>query len=303
MDPPEFSVIIGRVSTVDSDVLFDVLQALSAQLHVPAPEVILADRTGGSGLDRISREFPDVRLLHCESGTSLPRLRSIALQSSAGRIIVVTEDHCIPASDWLYQIARAFERAPNASMVTGPVKNGATSTTLDWATYLFEYASVTAPTMEGWVHTAAGMNVAYRRSFLDALSRDALERGFWEHTIHGELVSGAQRIFASQSVVVEHRKRIPLASFLSQRFLYSRYFAGSRFPRRAVFKRAIAALSTPLLIPLLLARLMSEVRRRPQLRKPALRGSLMLFVFALTAATGELVGYVNGGKDAMNRLE
>lgn len=302
---PEFSVIIGRVSTVDTQRIFDLLRALRQQIAAPAFEIIVADRINDDVTARIEREFAEVRLLPLPAAASLPQLRTAALRVARGRYIVVTEDHCIPCLSWLNDFAIAFANWPAAAAHGGAVQNGETTTTLDWATYLCEYAEFAPPFEE---HGQAkvkvpGMNIAYRKDTLNAASCEQLENGFWESTLHPQLDAAAQRIRACLGAVVTHRKRIPLAMFAQQRFWYSRYFAGTRWQPAARLSRAIAAALTPALPVLLLTRIATAAWRRPTLRRPLLRSLPLLTGFVLVAAAGELVGYVAGPGNALRRLE
>src|SRR5262249_39435083 len=141
-----FSILIGRVSTEDSDRVLELLDALRQQEGSPAYEVIVADRR----LDRITElirgNYPEVRLLLCATETPLPELHARALGYARSEYIVVTEDHCVPPKQWLASMLEAFEAAPEGTVaVGGPVENGVGDAALDWATFLCEYSAFVAP--------------------------------------------------------------------------------------------------------------------------------------------------------------
>src|SRR2546423_1883550 len=98
------SVLIGRVSKLESARIVDTLTALREQSPAGAHEVIVADRLNDAVSRQIEREFPDVRLLAFPPEASLPALRTAALMIASGRFAIVTEDHCIPERDWLARI-------------------------------------------------------------------------------------------------------------------------------------------------------------------------------------------------------
>ena len=104
------SVLIGRVSKLEAARIVDTLCALREQQPAVSHEVIVADRLNDAVSRRIERDFPEVRLLGFPPDASLPALRTAALVAARGRFAVVTEDHCVPARDWLAQIVRAFAR-------------------------------------------------------------------------------------------------------------------------------------------------------------------------------------------------
>ena len=99
--PTEFSILIGLVSTQDRERIFEVLNAIENQTGNSAYEVIVVDRCQDRISDAIDTNYPAVKRLACSADTSLPAMRTQALHQACGRFIVVTEDHCVPAGNWL----------------------------------------------------------------------------------------------------------------------------------------------------------------------------------------------------------
>ena len=120
----EFSVIAGRVSTEDSDRIIETLEALRNQEGRPNYEVLLVDRLGDSISEQIKNNYPNVKLIRCEPQVDLPTMRTIALKQSVGQVVAVTEDHCVPATDWLKNLRNIFDENQSASVVGGCVING-----------------------------------------------------------------------------------------------------------------------------------------------------------------------------------
>src|SRR5215831_19089087 len=89
-----FSILVGRVSTEDSDRILELLGALRDQEKAPAYEVIVADRRQDEVSERIRTHYPEAQLFSCPADTSLPELRTLALDRARGKYVVVTEDHC-----------------------------------------------------------------------------------------------------------------------------------------------------------------------------------------------------------------
>jgi hypothetical protein len=94
---PAFSVIIGRASTEDQGRILECLQALRQQEGVHSYEVIIADRRSDDISQAIQLDFPEARLFRCKGDVTLPELHTLALRQVRSNIIVVTEDHCVPA--------------------------------------------------------------------------------------------------------------------------------------------------------------------------------------------------------------
>jgi hypothetical protein len=303
--PCLFSILVGRVSTEDSDRVLELLEALRAQENAPAYEVIVADRRQDRVSERIRANYPEAQLFFCPADMSLPELRTLAFDRARGKYVVVTEDHCVPERGWLAGMIEAFATAPKETVaVGGVVENGVCETALDWATFLCEYSGFMGPVRSGPVPAGSvpGMNVAYRRSAIADIDRPVLTRGFWETTVHPLLAEKDLSFYLSDGIKLLHKKKFSLRLFTTQRFLYSRYYAGIRFaPDQKVQRFAMCAL-TVALPPLLLFRMARSTAQKQRLRE-LIRALPYLTLFALIWAWGEFVGYVSGPGDALSRIE
>ncbi len=302
--PFTFSILIGLVSSEDRDRILETLESLHNQQGTHSYEVILADRRNDGISRTIAERYPEVHLVACAPDTSLPDLRAIALDQAVGEFVVVTEDHCVPAPDWLEAFYTAFQEAPDGTVaVGGCVENGVHDTALDWATFLCEYSASLAPVPEGPAMALPGMNVAYRRSVLVELDRTLLTKGFWETTVHPEVLRRGLKLYSTNKIVIYHCKKFSFGLFARQRFLYSRYFAGLRFERGQYGWRACAfALST--VLPLvLLYRISRQVWAKGRLRGELASALPSLFVFVVIWSLGEMAGYMTGQGNALSRIE
>ena len=301
---PEFSIVIGLVSTEDADRILETLTELRRQTPARSYEVLIGDRRQDAVSARIRSEFPEALVISAPADTALPALRTMALERARGELVIVTEDHCVPPRDWLDSMARAFDAAPpGTAAVGGCVENGVTERALDWATFLCEYSFFLPPVAEGATPVLPGMNVAYRRAALAGIDRDRLTSGFWETTVHPQLQRQGRVLYSSNRIRLFHCKRFSLRLFCAQRFLYSRYYAALRFGRGEGLRRTAALVLTPALPVVLLARMMRQCRQK---RLPArvLVGALpALALFVLIWAVGEMVGYAFGRGDALARIE
>jgi len=299
-----FSVLIGLVSTTDRGRILETLDSLRRQDGAHSYEVIIGDRRNDDISRKIEETYPDALLIPCPSHTALPELRTAALDRALGQYIVVTEDHCVPAGDWLDSIARAFRAAPAGTVaVGGCVENGVPDTALDWATFFCEYGSFLAPVTEGVCAHLPGMNVAYDRSALQNLDRSLLSGGFWETTVHPVLLKAGKTLVSSNSITVFHCKKFSFGLFARQRFIYSRYYAGLRFGRGQRMRNVIAFAATPLLPVLLLYRMFRQIRAKNRFRAELISALPWLATFVLIWALGEMVGYALGAGDARTRIE
>lgn len=296
---PSVSVLIGRVSTEDSDRILETLQSLSGS----DCEIVIADRLQDAISCRIKREYPEVILVTCDSTTSLPEMRTIAFEKSSGDLVAVTEDHCVPCEGWIDLIQEIFaEGSTNLVAVGGCVTNGVTGTGYDWATFLSEYSFFVPPVAEGPTTILPGMNIAYRRSALEEIPRDLLTRGFWETTVHQPLLDNGGTFLSLNQLRMDHRKHFSVGLSTHQRFLYSQYYSGIRFQHAPTWKRGVAAGACLLLPPILLFRAFQAARKK-QLFGEFIRATPGLMLLMVVWGLGESYGALFGPKDALARIE
>lgn len=300
----EFSILIGLVSTQDRERIFDVLNAIENQTGNLSYEVIIVDRCQDRISDAIDQNYPAVKRLTCSADTSLPEMRTQALNRAEGRLIVVTEDHCVPASNWLESFSREFTKAPTDTVaVGGCVINGVAESAFDRATYFCEYGAFAEPVAEGLTSALPGMNIAYRHKALKEFDTGALERGFWESTIHPEMLKNGHLLYSSNNIRITHSKKFSIGLFARQRFLYSRYYADIRYPPQQILVRVAACLATIVLPVLLLFRSIRNASLKPALRKGYFSSMPFLLLFYMIWAWGEMVGYLLGSNNALGKLE
>lgn len=302
--PIEFSILIGLVSTQDRERIFEVLSAIEGQTGNIGYEVIIVDRCQDRISEAIDTRYPSVKRLTCSADTSLPAMRTQALKQAVGQFVVVTEDHCVPAGNWLESFSKAFTDAPaGAVAVGGCVNNGVADTAFDRATYLCEYGAFAEPVTEGITSDLPGMNIAYRHSVLKAFDTKTLERGFWESTIHPKLLKDGHLFYSTNAVRINHCKKFSFKLFARQRFLYSRYYADMRYPPQLVLVRAAAGLVSIVLPMLLLLRSLRNAALKPALRSGYLSAMPVVLLFYIIWALGEMTGYLSGSKNALRQLE
>lgn len=303
-DQPEFSILIGMVSTEDRQRVLETLDSLRQQQGNHRYEVIIGDRRNDEVSHEIDKNYSEVRRINAEVDTSLPVLRTTALGHAQGNYIIVTEDHCVPSLNWLENIAKAFESAPDGTIaVGGCVENGVYDSALDWATFFCEYSFFLQPVCEGLSNVLPGMNVAYRKEAFDGVHPDILTSGFWETTLHPLLLEKGHTLYSSNKIKLFHSKKFSLGLFLKQRFIYSRYYAGLRFPASKRLHRLAACGATILLPPLLFYRMIKQIRLKKRLRKELVQASPYLALFILVWAIGEMWGYAFGTRKALEAIE
>ena len=303
MSSGRIAVVLGRVSTEDTDRVIETIEALDPAISGEWCEIVIADRLQDELTTRIRRYYPHVRVIDCPPDMTLTEMRTVAFEASSAPIVAVTEDHCVPGPGWATAVRRAFdEGGPDLVAVGGSVVNGVTDTGLDWATYLCEYSFFSPPVAEGESAILPGMNVAYCRTALESVPRELLVNGFWETTVHPLLFEQGGKLISLNELVMFHKKRFSWRLFASQRFTYSRYYAGLRFGGAALPKRIAASLASLALPPVLLMRAIKAARVKG-LGREMLRASPYLLPLYCVWAVGESVGALRGPGNALAMIE
>lgn len=301
---PEFSILIGQVSTEDSDRILEALESLRNQQGDHRYEVIITDRCHNEISAILDNDYPEVQRIPCPPQMSLPELRTLALDRAKGNYIIVTEDHCVPSDNWLASIAQAFIEAPEGTAaVGGCVENGVFDTSLDWATFFCEYSYFLESVDEGVTTVLPGMNVAYLHTMFDDIDRELLTAGFWETTVHPVMLDKGLKLYSTNKIRLYHCKKFSFGLFARQRYIYSRYYAGLRYPRNQILKRLFACGATVILPALLLYRSIKQIRVKKRLISEFRSAIPLLLVFYIIWAYGEMVGYILGNGDALARIE
>lgn len=295
---PVVTVVIASVNGLPYPIAC--LEALENQSGGIPIEVVLVDRTGASTVSAVRERFPWVRILERESHTSVPILRAHGLLTARAKLVAITEDHCVPRSDWIQNLVDVH-RITGWAAVGGGVVNGSVDRAVDWAAFFCEYGHLIDPVPHGEAVVVPGMNVVYDMEALES-ERDVLGKGLWENFLHDHLRQNGHLLGLDPSIVVSHDKYFTVSMFIYERFHLSRAFAGHRIPRARRIERlgwAAGALALP---PILVARIMRNVWRRPQYRGDLLRALPLVVFFSVVWALGESVGYLAGPGDSMDRI-
>jgi hypothetical protein len=123
---------------------------------------------------------------------------------------------------------------------------------------------------------------------------DLLREGRWENYLHGRLRERGFEFWSDPEATLEHAKDFGFFEFCSQRYHYSRSYAGTRNGHLG-WKRAAYAVGTPALVPLLYARIARNVLARGRHRRELLAATPLMLLYTAVWAFGEVVGYTFGG--------
>ena len=284
MSGPRLSVVIASVNGFPY--LGRCLSALAE--HAPDAEVIVADCTDDETRGQTGERWPAVRLLSFDEPTSVPALRAAGIFVATAPRVAVLEDHCVVLDGW----EEALLRRDDAAAVGGPIRNHG-GRIRDWAGFLFEYSAFLEPGQRGPAVALPGMNVCYDRRAIEATA-DLLRAGRWETWLHERLREHGLPLLHEPDAVLVHHMDFGVRDFAAQRFHYSRSYAAMRNPDLGR-RRALYVLASPLLIPVLYARVVANVLRASRHRRELVLATPLLLFFVTVTAAAEALGYAIGG--------
>jgi hypothetical protein len=293
----ELSVVVPSVNGWSD--LDGCLAALEVQRRDVSLEVLVVDRIGEAIRANLLVRYPWVRLIEAAPGTTIPDLRAMAFQAAQGRSVAVIEDHVLVPPGWARQLLEAQARGED--VVGGSVENAATDRTVDWAAFLCEYSHLLPPLQDGPSDWLTGNNTVYRRSLLERY-RAVTEQGRWENHLHDRLREDGVTLYCRPGIRVGHKKHYTVWEYLSQRYLYSRSYAGARVAGRPAPRRVAYGLAAFVLPPVLFYRTVSRIWRKRAYRPELVRSLPLLALFVTGWAAGEVVGAWFGPGDALSRV-
>jgi len=299
-DLPQISVVIPSLSCPEC--LDACLRALEQQSLKSQAEVIVVD-CGATGIaDLVHRRYPQMKLLSFAERKTIPELRALGMKRSRGAIVAVTEDHCVPESHWFERILQAHKTW--YGVVGGAVENDPSITrVVDWAVFFCEYGRYLNPVPDGEVTNLPGNNASYRREFLTHIC-DLLDNGCsWEDALHARLRERGVKLYSDRSIIVYHKKEFGLGYFLSQRYHYSRSYAGMRTQRAGYAKRILRAAICLALPAVLLLRITGCVVGKKRHLGMLFCSLPLIALFTIVWAWGELIGYLFGPGNSLIRVE
>lgn len=271
------------------------LAALQAQAQALGAEIIVPYDSTLEDPASLKRAFPGVRFVEL-SGTRTPaELRTAGASLSTGDVVAFLEGHCRPAPDWCARIMSAHA-APHAA-IGGPIEKGlpegGNDTALNWSVYMADYSRYMLPLPEGTTHALSDCNVSYKRSALEA-TRKQWSTEFHENVINGALSAAGATLWFDPAMTVFEQRQLSVGAALKDRFSFGRLFGSTRVPGVSVPRRMAMSAAALLMPPLLVARVVGNLRRRGRHKDQLLRCLPALTMISAAWMAGEAVGYFTG---------
>ena len=284
---PTISVVVA--SCRERRLLDACLRSLLPQCHEHGSEIIVARACNEGETSDLRAAYSSVRFAPAPVDSTIPFLRAAGMAAAKGKLVLLTEDHCVVARDWITQLVRAQQQG--ADVVGGAMDNAQRERVVDWAAYFSEYGFFaenggSQPT--GPLLTAA--NVAYSRRVVDDVIARA-RQGEWENVVHEHLTARGRTLQFLRTAAVSQNKNYLFWDFCRDRFVHGRDYARRRLVDHT-FRRWLYFPGSLVLPVVLTVRVARAVGRRH--RWPFLRALPVTFAFLTAWAAGEAVGYWYG---------
>jgi hypothetical protein len=280
------------------------LETLVTQADPAETEIIVPYDKWTADAGDLAQEFPQVHFHYYDdfgvlSSGAIParahrlydRRRAVGLQLARGQIIAMTEDHAVPAADWINEIRAAHER-PYA-VIGGAIEN-AVDRPLNWALYYCDFGRYGRPLPAGEAESVSDVNVSYKRDALNSI-REVWNETYHETIAHWALRARGETLYLDPRIMVyQRRPEISWRQIYRERIEWGRAFAEGRVAEISSRRRLVYAAGAPAL-PIIIA-LRVWKRMRHQRRSPGqIIRTLPVAAVLLTGwALGELIGYVAG---------
>ncbi len=293
------AVVSGRAA------LRHCLEALISQADPAETEIIVPYDRWSAEVGDLSEDFPHVRFHfyddpgHAASSAVAAhkhglynRRRAVGLQLARGRIIAMTEDHAVPADDWVRQV-RAVHAESICAAIGGAIEN-AVDRPLNWALYYCDFGRYGRPLARGEAEYVSDVNVSYKSDALNAI-REVWRDAYQETTVHWALRSRREVLYLDPRMVVyQRRPEMTWRQAYRERIEWGRVFAETRVAAVSFGRRLFYAVGAPVLPALMLLRVWKRMRRQRRAPKQIVQALPVAGVLLTGWALGELIGYVFG---------
>ena len=142
------------------------LDALAAQESSPPFDIVVAYDPRLTDVPIVAGRYPRVRLAATGNAQTPPELAARAIPAATGDLVLLTEDHCEPDTDWVRRLLESY--APGQGAIGGTVDARPGASLVDWAFFFADFFRFAPPVAPGPSRALTVCNVAYRRIDLEA---------------------------------------------------------------------------------------------------------------------------------------
>lgn len=265
------------------------LEALRNQEAAPPFNIVVAADPELGRLNELRADFPETQILAREGCRTPIELTTFGLSAAKGQRILLTEDSCLPQSNWVSALAGTSWEGRAA--VGGVVEPGVSASPAMWAFYYVDFFRYMKPAAAGVSPSLSVCNVAYRRAHLDEI-REIWATGFHETEIHRALQQRFGPLYLCPDAEVRVRRNVRFGDAVYERYAFGRLFGATRVAHAGVGRRLYYLVLSPALPVLLLGRMTARAARNPEARAMFAKALPSLATMILAWSWGEWLGYL-----------
>lgn len=273
------------------------LDALAPDAREAGAEVIVADGSsiaappGHYGPEVVWRSLP---------GRGVFDLRLEGIQAARGRIVAITEDHCVVAPGWCAAVVAAHERLPGARAIKGQVTNGSRAHLVDRAAYLMNQVPHIPPLTQGMFADVFGIScTSFQRTAIDALHG---QMGPTVPELAGRAAFSGADVAGDERVRVEHIQSEGWAGTAALQFHNGRAVSGMTRGKPTA-RDWLRLLTVPILPWARAARTIVACWGKAVPRREILASAPVFVLLFYAKGVGEAAGYLLGPGDSARRLQ
>lgn len=218
--------------------------------------------------------------------------RAAGLAAATAPLVGMLEDRAHPEYDWAARMLALHDALPHA-VIGGPIGTRAQDT-LNWAYYACDFTRYAPPIERGPREFVSDVNLCYKRKALE-LTKSIWSTTYNEVKVHWELAACGETLYLSDAPIVWHRSRyVGVASLIGERFAWGRLFGAARAGHTSLIRRVLLTCVSPLIVPLLWARLARVHGRTQHGRARFVAASPVIALLQAAWVAGETWGVLTG---------
>lgn len=299
-DAPALSVIV--LMPDGAGPLVTTLDRLGAQAIRDRIELVFVVPEGvDAGLDAFDLDgFAGWQLLRVPQMRVSGPARALAVRAARAPVVVPVEDHCFPQPGWAEGLLAAL--ATPGAVGAGPsFGNGNPASRTSWVDYLMNFGAYADHDETRPRGGTAWHNTAYRREALLAFGDRLGELLDVEGPLQEALLAEGGVLVQSAEARVEHLNFSHPGWMLRQHVVNGRQFGAARSAGWSPARRAIHAVTAPLIPLARLQHVRGAARRAGRTRELDLAAAPLLLAALTASAAGEVAGSLFGPGRAPER--
>lgn len=271
------------------------LKALCEQTIIHEIEIVLVD-VNKQPSPLKDAAHPAIQYIHAPE-SFYAQAKTTAIQCAKAEFVAFIEEHAVPDREWAEHVIKAFRE--EVAVVVYTYKNLNPKTFISRAFILFAYGRWMDDEFSGYVTSAPGNSIAYRRSTL--LSFDHLLPQYLniEYLLHQELLTQGWKMYKTADALIAHENHVKLRFALYDIGLHQQFLGSLRVTlQHWSLRKRLQFTCGMVIFPIVQCwRLGKDLRASPRIFRAFWQYLPVLFVFSLYGSWREAIGYLNYAAD------